>query len=82
MSEIKLKGIRIKNYRSFGKQQDFIFPDSEYDKPIVILGYNNVGKTNLLNAILYGLQVNFVGKDTFTINDFHNKNIENIPEIV
>lgn len=82
MSEIKLKGIRIKNYRSFGKQQDFIFPDSEYDKPIVILGYNNVGKTNLLNAILYGLQVNFVGKDTFTINDFHNKNIENIPEIL
>jgi len=80
MSYIRLKGIRIKNYRSFGDQQDFIFPNSDYKKPITIVGYNNSGKSNLLNAILYGLQVNFVGKDTFTINDFHNRNINNTPQ--
>ena len=80
MKFIRLKGIRIKNYRSFGEQQDFVFPNSDYKKPISIIGYNNSGKSNLLNAILYGLQVNFVGKDTFTINDFHNRNILNVPE--
>jgi len=80
MKYIRLKGIRIKNYRSFGEQQDFIFPNSDYKKPISIIGYNNSGKSNLLNAILYGLQVNFVGKDTFTINDFHNRDILNVPE--
>lgn len=80
MKYIRLKGIRIKNYRSFGEQQDFIFPNSDYKKPISIIGYNNSGKSNLLNAILYGLQVTFVGKDTFTINDFHNRNILNVPE--
>lgn len=80
MGHIRLKGIRIKNYRSFGEQQDFVFPNSNYKKPIAIIGYNNSGKSNLLNAILYGLQVNFVGKDTFSINDFHNRNVHNIPE--
>lgn len=80
MKYIRLKGIGIKNYRSFGEQQDFIFPNSDYKKPISIIGYNNSGKSNLLNAILFGLQVNFVGKDTFTINDFHNRNILNVPE--
>lgn len=62
--------------------QDFVFPNAEYRKPTAIVGYNNSGKTNLMNAILYGLQVNFVNKDTFTINDFNNRNIENIPEIL
>lgn len=80
MKFIRLRGIIIKNYRSFGEQQDFVFPNSDYKKPISIIGYNNSGKSNLLNAILYGLQVNFVGKDTFTINDFHNRNILNVPE--
>ena len=79
MSYIRIKTISTKNYRSFGEQQYFVFPDADYAKPIPIVGYNNCGKTNLINAILYSLGVNFVSKDTFTINDFHNRKIENIP---
>jgi len=82
MSQIKIKSLSLKNYRSFGNnEQKFIFPAEDYNKPVAIVGYNNAGKTNLMNAILYGLQVNFVSKDTFSINDFHNRNIVNKPEI-
>ncbi|RCS28095.1 OLD family endonuclease [Polaribacter sp. WD7] len=81
MSKIRINGISIANYRSFKERQDFVFPNSEYKKPVSIVGYNNSGKTNLMNAILFALQVNFVSKDTFTINDFHNKNIDNVPSI-
>ncbi|MDB8460285.1 ATP-dependent nuclease, partial [Turicibacter sanguinis] len=41
----------------------------------------NSGKTNLLNAILFGITEKYVNKDTFTLDDFHNRDIENIPEI-
>lgn len=81
MSKIRINGISIANYRSFKERQDFVFPNADYKKPISIVGYNNSGKTNLMNAILYALQVNFVSKDTFTINDFHNRNIDNVPSI-
>jgi len=82
MSTIRINSISVKNYRSFGERQDFVFPNSDYKKPVAIVGYNNSGKTNLMNVILYSLQVNFVSKDTFTINDFHKKRIENIPEFL
>ena len=82
MSKVRINSISIKNYRSFGEQQDFVFPNNEYKKPVSIIGYNNAGKSNLMNSILYSLQVNFVSKDTFSINDFHNRSIENIPEII
>lgn len=79
MSKIRINSISVENYRSFGERQNFIFPNSDYKKPVAIIGYNNSGKSNLLNTILYGLQFNFVSKDTFTINDFHQKDISNIP---
>ncbi len=82
MSSIRINSISVKNYRSFGLQQNFTFPKSDYKKPVAIVGYNNSGKTNLMNAILYGLQVNFVSKDSFTLNDFHNKQITNVPEFL
>ncbi|MBA7712395.1 hypothetical protein ES703_121369 [subsurface metagenome] len=82
MSNVRIDSISLKNYRSFGnEEQEFIFPAENYNKPVAIVGYNNSGKTNLMNAILYALQVNFVSKDTFSINDFHNREIENKPEI-
>ena len=82
MSKIRINSISIKNYRSFGnEEQTFNFPNEDCKKPVAIVGYNNSGKTNLMNTILYGLQVNFVSKDTFSINDFHNRNIANKPEI-
>lgn len=79
MSKIRINSISLENYRSFGERQHFIFPDEAYRKPVAIVGYNNAGKTNLMNAILYSLQVNFVSKDTFSLNDFHKKLIANIP---
>ncbi|KHO38482.1 ATP-dependent OLD family endonuclease [Clostridium tetani] len=82
MSWIHINGISIENYRSFGERKHIVFPDKNYKKPTAIVGYNNAGKTNLLNAILYGITEKYVNKDTFTIDDFHNRDINNIPKII
>lgn len=82
MSEIRIKTISIENYRSFKEKQVFRFPDKEYLKPISIIGYNNSGKTNLMNSILYSIGNKFTSKETFSINDFYNRDIENIPQII
>lgn len=81
MSYIRIKSISVENYRSFGKRQTIHFPDQNHKKPIAIVGYNNSGKTNFLNAILYGIKEKNVNKDTFTINDFHNRDYNNKPFI-
>ena len=82
MSKIHINGISIENYRSFGEKMNIVFPNEDYKKPIAIVGYNNCGKTNLLNSILYGITERYVNKDTFTIDDFHNRNLSNIPKII
>lgn len=82
MSKIRINSIAVGNYRSFKERQHFVFPDENFKKPVAIVGYNNCGKTNLLNAILYALQVNFVSKDTFAKDDFHNRDMDNIPFIL
>lgn len=82
MSEIRINSIEVENYRSFKERQKFVFPDDNYKKPVAIVGYNNSGKTNLLNAILYSLQVNYVSKDTFSKDDFHNRILDNVPKFV
>ena|SRR5699024_7579478 len=82
MSSIKVRGIKVENYRSFGKAKHITFPVENYNKPISIVGYNNAGKTNLLNAILYGIREKFVNVSTFTKDDFHNRDFDNIPHIV
>lgn len=82
MSKVRIKSISIKNYRSFGNEvQEFFFPNSEYHKPIAIVGYNNSGKTNLMNAILYGIGEKFVSANTFEKSDLHNLDYENLLEI-
>jgi predicted ATP-dependent endonuclease of OLD family len=82
MSSIKIRGIAIENYRSFGERKVILFPKKDYKKPIAIVGYNNAGKTNLLNAILYGITEKYVNKNTFTRDDFHNRNFNNVPHII
>jgi putative ATP-dependent endonuclease of the OLD family len=77
MSEIRINSINIKNYRSFGEQQDFVFPNKDYKKPVAIVGYNNSGKTNLMNCILYGIGYKFVQERTFEKNDLHNLEYRN-----
>lgn len=81
MSYIRIKSISVENYRSFGTRQTIHFPDQNHKKPVAIVGYNNSGKTNFLNAILYGIKEKNVNKDTFTINDFHNRDYNNRPLI-
>ncbi|MFJ7953919.1 ATP-dependent nuclease [Lysinibacillus sp. NPDC096418] len=81
MSNIRINGISIENYRSFGERKSIVFPKEDYKKPIAIVGYNNSGKTNLLNAILYGITEKYVSKNTFTRDDFHNRKFNNIPNI-
>ncbi len=80
MSKIRIKSLEIENYRSFWEKQSFQF--TENNKPTAIVWYNNSWKTNLLNSILYCLNVNFVSKDTFSIDDFHNKDIRKIPQML
>ncbi|WP_147535963.1 ATP-dependent nuclease [Bacillus marasmi] len=82
MSSIRIKGISIENYRSFGERKNIVFPKDDYKKPIAIVGYNNAGKTNLLNAILYGITERYISKNTFTRDDFHNRNFNNVPKII
>lgn len=82
MSYLRIEKLSIKNYRSFwNNKQTFEFPGNDYKKPTVIVWYNNAWKSNLINSILYGLNINFVSKDTFSIDDFHNRIITNKPEI-
>lgn len=81
MSNIHINSIFIQNYRSFGEGELIIFPDESYRKPVAIVGYNNSGKTNLLNAILFGITEKYVNNNTFTLDDFHNREIKNIPYI-
>ena len=82
MSYIRIEGIMIENYRSFGDTVTVHFPTEDYKKPVAIVGYNNAGKTNFLNSILYGITERYVTKDSFTINDFHNRSYDNIPVII
>lgn len=82
MSTIHINGIKIANYRSFKEEQTIIFPDKYYKKPVAIVGYNNSGKTNLLNSLLIGIREKYVTKENFTINDFHNRNLKYIPKII
>lgn len=81
MSYIRIEDILIENYRSFGERIVVSFPREDYKKPVAIVGYNNAGKTNFLNSILYGITEKYVTKDNFTINDFHNRSYDNIPLI-
>jgi putative ATP-dependent endonuclease of OLD family len=78
MSEIRISSIKVKNYRSFGEEQSFVFPDKNYKKPVAIVGYNNSGKTNLINAIKYGLYEG-INEETFELKDFHKCKWENSP---
>ena len=80
MAKVRIKSIKVKNYRSFWPtEQEFIFPDENFKRPIAIIWYNNCGKSNLMNLLLYATQINYLWKDSIAINDFHNRDINNKP---
>lgn len=72
---MKIKSVRIKNFRSFNNEGINIdLP--EINSPISIIGYNNAGKTNFINAVLYCLGKKSFSNNTFCENDFHLKNTD------
>ena len=77
MSEIWLHRIAIQNFRSFGKEQEFFFPDRDYGKPVTIVGYNNSGKTTLINAIRYGIGDKYLSAKTLERKDLHHLHHDN-----
>lgn len=77
MSYIRIQRLSIENYRSFGDIQEFEFPNTDYLKPVSIIGYNNAGKSNLLNSLLYGIGEKFVSAKTFELLDLHNLSYDN-----
>lgn len=82
MAYVRIKSVKIKNYRSFWPTEQIInFPNEDYDKPISIIWYNNCGKSNLMNAILYWIWQKFVNQQSFELNDFHDRKRDNIPYI-
>lgn len=82
MSEVRLNSISVKNFRSFGEKQDFVFPNADYKKPVAIVGYNNAGKTNLIHSILFGIGEKFLNEKTFEKIDLHNLDYNNQIEII
>ena len=82
MSKIRINSISIKNYRSFGPEvQEFDFTRATDKRlPLAIVGYNNVGKTNLMNAIRYALYES-VNEDTWDLKDFYDCKLENLPSL-
>lgn len=77
MSNVRLRTLSIENYRSFGDIQEFEFPNSDYNKPVAVIGYNNAGKSNFLASILFGIGEKFISAKTFELVDLHNLEISN-----
>jgi len=75
-----IKHVKINNYRNFGD------PPFEMDlKPFtVVLGENNVGKTNLLNALglIFSQEIMIFRKRVLEIDDFNYVSVEAFKEKV
>jgi len=78
MSKLRISSLKVKNYRSFGEEQSFVFPNSDYKKPVAIVWYNNAWKSNLMNIIRYWLYERLT-EDNIDLNDFHDCKWENTP---
>ncbi|KZN34540.1 hypothetical protein N480_21175 [Pseudoalteromonas luteoviolacea S2607] len=69
---IRLESFTVKNYRSIGEEAVTI----ELDDIVILVGGNNFGKSTILKA--YNDAIN---SERLKIEDFHNCNKENIPQI-
>jgi len=76
MKSIRINSLKIGNFRSFGKEENFTFANTGH--PIAIVGYNNAGKTNVMSSIKYALYES-IREDTFQLKDFHNCKWDNPP---
>lgn len=70
---MRIKKVIIKNFRSFNEEGiELIFPDVKF--PFSIVGHNNSGKSNFINAILLGLGAKTSTPNSFDFGDFYLKN--------
>jgi predicted ATP-dependent endonuclease of OLD family len=77
---MRITKINISNFRSFDEEGvEINLP--EIDKPFSIVGHNNSGKSNLLNAILLGLNNKSTNYGSFDQNDFYNHQLDKEIEI-
>ena len=69
---MRIKKITVKNYRSF--DEDGIEIDiPELQVPFSIVGHNNSGKSNLIDALSMCLGAKSFSKTSFSMNDFYIK---------
>ena len=77
---MRITKVRIRNFRSFDADSPTIhIPNLLH--PISIIGPNNAGKTNLLDAIAKALLAIPAGPTTFSSDDFHLRNADDKIEI-
>lgn len=70
---MRINRLTIQNYRSFADEVAIEFPNIA--KPIAIIGHNNAGKSNLIDALLMAMGKKSVYGNNFSKNDFFNHNI-------
>ena len=70
---MRINQLTIQNYRSFADEAVIDFPNIA--KPIAIIGHNNAGKSNLIDALLMVMGKKSVYGNNFSKNDFFNHNI-------
>jgi putative ATP-dependent endonuclease of OLD family len=68
--------LRIGNFRSIGKRIDVAFPTSG---PLVLLGANNAGKSNIVRAIDLLLGEGWPGSYEPEDHDFHGRSRDAVP---
>jgi putative ATP-dependent endonuclease of OLD family len=72
----RLKTIRIRNYRSIG---GWVQVDMPQRGPLVLLGENNAGKSNLIGALDIVLGETWPGSFHPEEHDFHDRDREQLP---
>ena len=81
---MKLKSLKLKNFRRFYGEQEIVFSTSDKKKITLIHAENGVGKTNILRAVhwvMYGELIAIKKKDKAGIvNSTHKINVKNKKE--
>jgi len=72
----RLRGMRVRNYRSIGDWVDVRLPEHG---PLVLMGENNAGKSNLVQALDLLLGESWPGSFHPEEHDFHGRNRDALP---
>lgn len=70
---VRIKSISIEGYRSIADPVDIVFPN---EKPVVLMGENNAGKSNIVHALDRVMGELYPGTRPVDDNDFYGRNPE------